>query len=302
VAFSAGQLEAIAAWCVETPRLSSVRAAARRQFFGTAAARPIKYRPGADDAIGRERRFIGWFALTYRLPDGQRSAELAAEALYRGAELAEALDAVRGVRYMLAVVTSVDRHRTTFLELQDERFEVRSTTWARVMAPGNAVVAHLVPVRRRFWLPAPGWIVWPFQIGPNMRRELRQVQSDPIQIERFLQGRRGTEEAARLPEPPRDATLAEAVARMTAAAQAAGRRGLVLDVEEWRSLVLEHLSSLESAAFMQEIIRRAGDLADINELNQWLGLANNIWNNTPQPDRGSRTANEMLGEMQPPRT
>jgi hypothetical protein len=31
----------------------------------------------------------------------------------------------------------------------------------------------------------------------------------------------------------------------------------------------------------------------LDELNEWLALATEIWNNTPQPDRGYRTAYEI---------
>ena len=80
---------------------------------------------------------------------------------------------------------------------------------------------------------------------------------------------------------------------MTVAANAAGRAELVMDVETWRELVLQQMSGSDPNAFFQGIIGRLGNLCDIDELNRWLGLANNIWNATPQPDRGGRTPLEM---------
>jgi hypothetical protein len=35
----------------------------------------------------------------------------------------------------------------------------------------------------------------------------------------------------------------------------------------------------------------------VEEINKWLGLAMNIWNNTPQPDRGGKSAFEMGQEF-----
>jgi hypothetical protein len=48
-------------------------------------------------------------------------------------------------------------------------------------------------------------------------------------------------------------------------------------------------------------MKLAGKVSSIDEANQWLGLATNIWNNTPQPDRGGRTAPEMMTERLKPR-
>ena len=291
--FNASQLEDIGTWCVTSRELATLRAQARREFFGDDDPRPVDYWPGAGDPISRERRFVGWFMFDFHLPDGRSPAELAAASLLPAGELTDALDALGRTRFVLAIVVSSDLSRSTFLELEDERFEVRSSTWAQVMTRGRAVVSHLVPVRQRFWLPAPGWLEWPVVIGPNMRRELKNFQPDAMQVERLFQQR--TADASSTPPPPhpQDATLPEAVARMTGAANAAARAELVMDVETWRELVLHHMSGSDPNAFFQDIIERLGSLSDIDELNQWLGLANNIWNATPQPDRGGRTALEM---------
>jgi hypothetical protein len=291
--FSASQLEDIGNWCATSRELGTLRAQARREFFGDDDPRPVDYWPGAGDPISRERRFVGWFMFDFHLPEGRSPAQLAATSLLRAGELTDALDALGRTRFVLAIVVSSDLRRSTFLELDDERLEVRSNTWAQVMTRGRAVVSHLVPVRQRFWLPAPGWLEWPIVIGPNMRRELKNFQPDAVQVERLFQQR--TADASSTPPPPhpRDATLPEAVARMTVAANTAGRAELVMDVETWRDLVLHHMSGSDPNAFFQDIIGRLGSLSDIDELNRWLGLANNIWNATPQPDRGGRTSQEM---------
>lgn len=295
MAFSASQLEDIADWCAASRELAPFRALARREFFGEDDPRPVKYWPGAGDPISRERRFVGWFMFDFHLPKGRSPAQLAATDLLRGDELADALDALGRTRFVLAIVVTSDGRRSTMLELEDERFEVRSTTWAQVMTRGSTVVSHLVPVRQRFWLPAPGWLEWPIGIGPNMRRELKNFQPDAIQVERLFQQRTSdaSNTAPPAPPPPRDATLPDAVARMTAAANAAGRAELVMDVETWRDLVLHHMSGSDPNAFFHDIVGRLGNLGDIDELNQWLSLANNIWNATPQPDRGGRTPYEL---------
>src|SRR5690348_12788189 len=125
---SAGQLEDIGTWCATSHDLATFRAPARREFFGEDDARPVEYWPGAGDPISRERRFTGWFMFDFHLPDGRSPAQLAATCLLRTDELADALDALGGTRFVLAIVVSSDLRRSTFLELEDERFEVRSTT------------------------------------------------------------------------------------------------------------------------------------------------------------------------------
>jgi hypothetical protein len=300
MAFTASQLEEIAAWCGSGRDLAAERKAAQREFFGDDDERPAAYWPGAGDPTSRQRRFLGWFTFDFRLADDRQPAEVAAASLYRGADLAEALDAVHRTRFVLAIVGSSDGRRSVFLELEDEHFEVRSTTLAQMMARGRAVVAHLVPVRQRFWLPGPGWLEWPIGIGPNMRRELKTFQPDPIQVERLLQRRAGTAEDQPGSDQPQDATLDAAVARMSAAAQAAGRHGLVLSVEEWREMVLRHMSGTDPNAYFGEVIGRIGAAGSMEDLNHLLGLANNIWNATPQPDRGGKTANELIQPLRAP--
>lgn len=294
MALTSSDLERIAAWCDTCPELEAARNGAWAAFFGTDEDGPADYGPDLGDYASRHRRFLGWFMFQGTLPDGEHPAELAAHRLFEGEQRATAVRAVAGARYVMAVVSAVIPGRGVILELEDERFEIRSRAWAQLMRRDAPVLAHLVPVRSGVWLPGPGWLEWPAAVGPNMRRELHQYQADPIEVERVLQGRsrRATSEIDR----PKDATLAEAVARMTEAARNAGRLGLVHPEADWRALVLRHLDSADFTAFAREVIAWAGEAADVRELNHWMALAQNIWNTTPQPDRGGRTAYELASQ------
>jgi hypothetical protein len=294
----ASRLEEIAGWCAHSSDLASVRKRAKRQFFGTDRTRP-EYWPGSGGRNSRQRRFVGWLMLGLRLADGRRPAELAAAALYTGAHLADALAAIQGSRHVLGMVDSTDGRQWVSVELEDERFEVCSATWAQGLTAGAAVIAHLVPAGRNVWVPGPGWLEWPVRIGANMRRELKRFQPDPIQVERLLQRRAEGDGPSH--EYVQDATLVDAVARMTAAATTDGRSGLVMGTEEWRRLVLEQMASPDPSAFVAEIMRRVGRVGDVDDLNRWLALANNIWNVMPQPDRGGKSAYELVAQQPRPR-
>src|SRR5207244_6010586 len=124
-------------------------------------------------------------------------------------------------------------------------------------------------------------------------------QPDPVEIERLMQGRvsdAGQENPRKM--PPQDATLESAVSRLTIAATEAGRPELVLSVEEWRALVLRHMDYTDPNAYFSEIMGRMGSASSVENLNLWLGLVNNIWNATPQPDRGGKTASELSTSWQ----
>jgi hypothetical protein len=129
-----------------------------------------------------------------------------------------------------------------------------------------------------------------------LRKKLKQVQLDPISLERVLQSRSEIPEADKQNEPPRDLTLETAVARMTEAAQSEGRTGLNMSVGEWKKLVDKHMGDKNMTGFTQEVVDRLGEAKHIDEVNRWLGLAFNIWNNTPQPDSGGKTAFELSDE------
>ena len=85
---------------------------------------------------------------------------------------------------------------------------------------------------------------------------------------------------------------------MTEAAQRAGRQGLVMSTREWKALVCAHLQDVSTGAFAQDVMARIGEPADVDELQGWLDLAVNIWNNTPQPDRDGKSAIEMSEEFE----
>jgi len=293
--FRLSQLEELADWCNTSSKLAASRADAWTTFFGEDDPRPVDYWPGAGDRASRERRFLGWFMFCFTLVGGRRAGEIAAEHLYRGTTLQEALRGIRESRYVLAIVRGVGG-RSVFLELENERFELRSKTLAQFVERNMALVTHLVPSRPRLWIPGPGWMEWPVRIGPNMRGNLKKLQPDPIEVERLLQQRSPKEGKGGKVDFPRDDTLQKAVARMTEAAMAERCAQLVLSPSEWERLVTKHLNDRGITAFAQEIYNRAGDVADMEALNRWLELATNIWNNTPQPDRGGKTANELAQE------
>ncbi|MBI4282136.1 MAG: hypothetical protein HY672_01435 [Chloroflexi bacterium] len=275
--------------------MNSERQEASRIFFGDDDPRPVRYWPGADGYTSKQRRFLGWFTFSHGLEDGRKPGQVAVEEFYSGRELEEAQAAVQGARYVLAIVTTVLPGRGIFLELEDERFEVRSRILSQVLVRDKALVSYLVPSRPRLWIPGPGWMEWPIAIGPNMRRELKRFQLEPLSQERLLQTRDDGPDKPRV-EHPRDENMEQAVARMTEAATAAGKTELILSMEEWEQLVLKHLNDPDILAFGQIITEGVGEVEDVEDLNRWLGLAMNIWNTTPRPGRSGRTAYEMSKE------
>jgi hypothetical protein len=295
MAFSQDMLETMAAWCRDSLELAEQRREARAQFFGDEEPLPVKYWGGAEELTSRERRFLGYFLLNWRLLSGEIPAGVAAKRLFQGDTQAEVLTAVAGTRFVFAVVKSV-RGRDVSLEVEPEHFEVRHSQWASLVHRDTAVAAHLVPVRHGRWLLGPGWVNLPFTMGPGLRANLGSLMPvDAIGLERMLQGRsRSPDEPAR-PEPPRDESLEDAVARMTAWAEGHSQPGLVRPISEWTALVVKHLDNPATTQFFSEVVSRVGEFASDQELQELAGLAMNIWNNTPQPDRGGRTANQMIG-------
>jgi hypothetical protein len=297
MAFTQRQLDELGRWVERAPMLAEERRAAQRHFFGEDDPRPVGYWEGAGDATSRQRRFTGYFLFRHRLPDGRTPAELAADALFTGREREEALRAVRGARYLMAVVRSVLPGEAVFLALERERFEVRHKEWSWRLTPQSTLYCYLVPSRRGIWLAGPGWLQMPIRLGPGMRSHLRDLQPDPVSLERLLQGRGSEEKEEERPRPPRDETLIAAVERMTTEAEAAGKGRLVLSSSGWEELVQRHMANPDMMAFSREIIERVGDVAEVAELDRWLALAHNIWNNTPQPDRGGKTPNELSRDL-----
>ena len=68
---------------------------------------------------------------------------------------------------------------------------------------------------------------------------------------------------------------------------------LIISVPEWETLVVSHLNDLDVNTFTQDIVSRLGTADSLEDLNRWLQLAMNIWNTTPQPDRGGKSAQEL---------
>lgn len=69
-----------------------------------------------------------------------------------------------------------------------------------------------------------------------------------------------------------------------------------MSVEEWQSFVLKWLARREpqSGRYIQALVQKTGYLKTEEEFNELSGLAVNIWNNTPQPDRGGKSANQLM--------
>ena len=288
-------VELLARWCAGSEELADIRAKARSDFFGYDDLRPIKYWEGAEELNGRERRFLGWFVFYFRLENGKHPAEVAAAALLKGAELTSGLKSIQGARYVTAVVTMVAPGKGIFLEVENEEFEVMSSYLSRQFNREDVICAHLLTIGRNRWAAGPGWLTWPTRFGPGIRAHLKQFQSDPIEVERFLQGRSSENDQHKL-DIPQDKTLEEAVMRMTEAARSEGKSQLVLSLEEWKSKVLALMKGNGFNTFYQDIVKGVGKYSSLDDLNKWMGLASNIWNNVPQPDRGNKSAVEIIEE------
>ncbi len=292
MAFNQGMLEEIVDWCRDNPGLEATRREARSHFFGDEDERPVEYWPGTGELTSKERRFLGYLLFNWEIPSGEKPAEIAVRRLYEGDLRAEALSAVRGARFVFAYAVGITG-RSVYLELENERFEVRSTQWAANLHRDLVVVAHLVPVRHGFWLPGPGWAELPFTLGEGMRTNLAEMQIDPITFERMLQHRSRPPDEQPRPEPPRDDDLDAAVARMTAWAGEHDQAGLIMPADEWESLVQQHMEDESITALLQVVFSRLAEGPTDDDLQYVANVLTNIWNNTPQPDRGGKTANQM---------
>ncbi len=293
MALNNNMVEQLAEWCLKSDTLADIRVSARRDFFGYDEPGEARYMAGAGDVTSRERRFLGWFALTFKLPDGRCPAELAAAALLNGSELTSAIDSIKGSRYVLAMVAMVNPGRGLILRLEDEEFTVDNRQLSRLLSRDDALCAHIIPAGWHGWLVGPGWLEWPTRIMPGMQAMLKKFQLNPIELERFLQQRRDASEDHLKVDLPRDSSLKAAVARMTEEAKTKGRQNLIMTPTQWKKLVLWHMKSSQINDFSKEIINRVGRFDSVEELNKWLELAINIWNNTPQPDRGGKSPFEI---------
>ena len=293
MALNVNMVEQLSDWCLRSDTLVDVRATARRDFFGYNEPGEAHYMEGAGDVNSRERRFLGWFALTLKLPDGRRPAEVAAAAILGGSDLTSAINAIKGSRYVLAMVAMVNPGRGIILRLEDEEFTVDNRQLSRLLSRDDALCTHIIPTGRSGWLVGPGWLQWPMRIMPGMQAMLKKFQLSPIDLERLLQQRFESSEDRPKIELPRDDSLRTAVARMTKAAKAEDRPNLIMTLAQWKKLVLSHMKSSQINDFSKDIVNRVGKVNSIDELNKWLGLAMNIWNNTPQPDRGGKSPFEI---------
>jgi hypothetical protein len=294
MSLTANMIERIAEWCAHSDALGDIRSRARGEYFGYEEPGEVKYLPGVENLSSRERRFIGWFVFSFRLADGKHPSELAAAALLKGQELVAALKAVQSSKYVLAMVAMVSPGRGMVLKLEDEEFELPSRQLSHIFKKGDTICTHIIPIGRGKWLPGPGWFLWPFRVMPGMQANLKSFQLSPLDIESFLQQRRTERsEEGRKVEYPRDATLNAAVARMTEAAESEGREKLIMPAEEWKRLVLSYMMRDRVAEFGREVVKRVGEVESVEDLNKWLALAMNIWNTTPQPDRGDKSAYEI---------
>ena len=287
-------IENLCQWCAATEELADARASARSHFFGYDEPGEVKYMPGTEEVNSRERRFLGWFAFSFRLSDGKHPSELAAATMLSGDDLATALKSLQSSRYIMAMVAMVNPGKGMVLSLEDEEFELPSRQLSRVFKNGETICTHIIPVERGRWLPGPGWLLWPIRMMPGMQANLKSFQLSPIDVERFLQQRRTkpSEESKKV-EYPHDATLDAAVARMTEAARVEGRKELIMTPEQWKKLVLSYMMADKIAEFGKEIVSRLTEVNSVEDINRWLALATNIWNTTPQPDRGGKSAYQI---------
>ena len=67
-------------------------------------------------------------------------------------------------------------------------------------------------------------------------------------------------------------------------AKADTRTNLVMTLAKWKKLVRSYMESNQLNDFQKEIVGRVGEVNSEEENNRWLGLAMNIWNNTPELD------------------
>jgi hypothetical protein len=183
------------------------------------------------------------------------------------------------------------------LKLENEEFTVDNRQLSQFINRDEAVYAHIIPVGRRGWLVGPGWLQWPVHMMPGMQARLKKLQLNPIDLERLLQQRFESSKDGPKSELPRDCSLEAAVVRMTKEAEADARPNLIMTEAQWKKLVLLHMNSNQINDFSKEIVNRLGNVNSVEEINKWLGLAMNIWNNTPQPDRGGKSAFEMRREF-----
>ena len=187
---NANSIEQLAMWCLKTDAIADVREIAHRDFFGLDEPGEMNYLGEAGSPIIMERRFLGWFTLTFKLPDGRHPAELAASAIIIGSELNSLIDLINNSRYILGVISMVIPGQGLILRLEDEEFSIQSRQLSRLADRDDGLYAHLIPDGRRGWLVGPGWMQWPMSITRSIELQLKKYQLNPIDVERILQQRR----------------------------------------------------------------------------------------------------------------
>jgi hypothetical protein len=162
------------------------------------------------------------------------------------------------------------------------RYEAGEIGWSEF----DAVIHGYTLVQRE------AWIFFQQKGGVLLRfieeEERGEAYWDPVEALQAKYARRRARYDAK--HPPK--TLAEAVTRLTEVARADGRDDLVRPLSEWEALVQHYIVHADFIGFMEE----AGGFlaADEGEMQEWTDLLTNIWNTTPQPDRGGLTALELL--------
>jgi len=199
---NANSIEQLAMWCLKTDAIADVREIAHRDFFGLDEPGEMHYLGEAGSPIIMERRFLGWFTLTFKLPDGRHPAELAASAMLMGSELNSLIDLINNSRYILGVISMVIPGQGLILRLEDQEFSIQSRQLSRLVNRGDGLYAHIIPDGRRGWLVGPGWMQWPMSITRSIDLQLKKYQLNPIDVERILQQRRNYLESRTDIEPP----------------------------------------------------------------------------------------------------
>ena len=199
---NANAIEQLAMGCLKTDTIAGVRQTAHRDFFGLDEPGEMHYLGEAGSPIIMERRFLGWFTLTFKLPDGRHPAELAASSVLMGSDLNSLIDLINNSRYILGIISMVTPGRGLILRLEDEEFSIQSRQLSRLLNRDDGLYAHIIPDGRRGWLVGPGWMQWPMNITRSIELQLKKYQLNPIDVERILQQRSNYLESRTDIEPP----------------------------------------------------------------------------------------------------
>ena len=279
-------LEQLGMWCANAEEMEDALEEAAAIFFEADEEGVGEYAEGGADYASVGRRFIAWFMFGHTLPGGERPAEIAARNVFKRRRLDEALAAIAGVRYVVGGLTAVHPDRAVFVQVGNERLEIRDKRLADPSTRGATLFSWVLPVRPRVWIPGPGWMVMPLSLGPSFQDSMNLMQWNPVDAELLLRNPASPEPGGTTFE---ELTLVEAVNRMTKAAKADRRPALMMTVTEWEQLVLRYMQSHDNASFFEHVAELVGGDVDLDGLNLWIGRAQDIWNSTPQPDRGGRT-------------